>query len=514
MINQVNLTSRSGCSSKSSCVFSESAKCLFEAGKNSSNIAILPRSQIKHYDSLRESQMEVLGMELHKGFKSHLNSSISCLEIMKLPNQEELLFVGGKQALEVYNFSRGNELKRIHIVKEEAFSLRALSEGVLIIGRGFKEKKILKGRSALVLMVPGTKLNPGENFVQKKTKTSFLCTFGTSLTGLLNNHSELIILGVHNQKRNCVAAENLHTGKCFSFKAHTILVYSLAVDWESRWVVSGGWDKSVALWKPTNPLEDMDLMGQIAQEKELFFRESKRMDGLHKSWVNHLQIFRDGEGPSNAFVLSGGFDHQVKILSLQRLEILYEFDFKAKVFNCCVYKKDIWVVGEDPDRLQLITPINLKKKKVITLKNHLRNFLGNQLLDSKIRKTEQDKLTAEEMKTRQEFLKYQNLLEESESTITEIEDEKIKLKKDRMKLFDKLKEKEQKRKKLKVENVTLSEKNKKLINTLKDIDKILESSKIDFKIPESLFLNIKEKIDKVIIIDKIKIQDNSNLIKK
>lgn len=418
---QVDLVSRTGTTSKTSCVFSANANCLFEAGNNSKNIAILPRPEMSEYITGNESKRDILNRGLHRGFQSNLNESVSCLTLMETEPGKELLFVGGNNALEIFEFSNSLEFTKIFHAKEEVFSLKGVAQGALIVGRGKYEKKMIKGKTALIVFLPKTDLNAEEKFRMKKTKTPFYCMFNTSISGLVTKDSQLLVIGVHNQERNSFCIENLDTGNFFKVRAHTMTIYALAIDPLSRFMVTGGWDKSLVLWTPKTPLEELESSKTNSQIEKRFFKEEKRNSNFHSSWINHVQIVCKAPNLTNTFVITGGFDHHVKILSLNRFETLYDFNFMVKVFDCEMFENKLWIVGDEPDRLVMVSGINLMGKQIKNLKNNLRSFLGNKYVDSMI-KVNRDKKEAQlKMQKEEQLVKYQVLLEESEHTINQLE---------------------------------------------------------------------------------------------
>jgi WD40 repeat protein len=491
--SQVDLTSRTGTLSKTSCAFSRIANCLFEGGVGSSNIAILPKEEMDEYIAHNESERDILNSNLHKGFKSNLNKSISCIEIFSLSPTEELLFIGGNKGVEVFQYSSNLALKSVFKHKGEVFCLKAIKEGALIIGRGKIEKKVFKGASAIVLTIPNTKLNSGTKFIARKTKNPYFCMFNTSITGFITKTFKILVIGIHNQERNCLCIENLETGNFFKVKAHTMTIYSVAIDPVSRFMVTGGWDKSLVLWTPKTPLEELKAFTLNSQIAKRFFKEEKRNHNFHESWINHLQIIKRGEDLTNTFVISGGFDYHVKIVSLNRFETLYEFNFGKKVFDCVMYEHDLWVVGDEPDRLLMVANINLKEDQKENVKNNLKNYLENKYADSSI-KIKTDKINNIKKNLNEEVTNYQVLLEESQHVINQMEVEKKESDNYINKLLEKINKLERENNKLKDENKVLLKNEKNQKKMLKEIKEIVDESKSNPDQYESGFSQILEKM--------------------
>ena len=189
------------------------------------------------------------------------------------------------------------------------------------------------------------------------TKTSFYCMFGTSIGGFRCKRSfEKHVVGVWEEQRSYVVVENLDTGLVTKVKAHTMTVYSIGIESKQNLVVSGGWDKNLAVWS----LKHIEGRAELHREG---FKED-----LHDSWINHIQVLKIRQNLDYKIVLTGGFDHKVKMLSIFTLEELMSFEFSSRVLDCCFIKDKLLVVGEHRKRVRVFYEPDILKHKKETLK--------------------------------------------------------------------------------------------------------------------------------------------------
>ena len=463
-----NLNSRTGSSSKTCCLYSPFIDCLLEAGMDSPRIAILPKSEIEEYKTLSESKRSLLNSNLHKGFTCEENRSVTCLEIIQHNEDSSFLCVGGDKGLEVFQLLANLQLKKMFFKEGKVYSLKGLDREVLLVGRGDEDEKVVKGKKALVVLLPTIKLNDEANFVIKKTSSLFFSRFNTSITGVITKDSNIFVIGVSALERDTLLIENLNTSMCMKFKAHTMNIYSLALEPNSNMILSGGWDKCLVTWKILKPFDS--LFENITDQ---FHKEKARKNNFHKSWITHLQVKYRGGETDEPYLLTGSFDHFVKIVSIDKLDTLFTFDFKAKVFSCAMFDSSLWIVGDDPIRIQMNTPVDVKGGQINNLKQRLRTFMGKKVLDLKIMKNLERKSVQLDSLKMSEKMNYQILLEESENTIRKLEEEKfIKGKEVRQMRFENErlgKEKED----MQMELEDVKKENESMKSFLKEIEKIV-----------------------------------------
>lgn len=370
--------------------------------------------------------------------RSRRNRGISCVEILEFEGREYLA-LGGDKSLEVFELQTNLKAVFLFELLGSVFSL-FWAETYLVVGSGKLKNKQMNGLPAQVILFHrqdsmsrirstvqsrmmkkkkeaeqnafsrGIETLNSEDLSVRTTKTSFFCMFGTSIGGFKDlKNKEKHVAGVWDEQRSFLIVENLDSGMVTKIKAHTMTIYSIGIESKKSLMVTGGWDKNLAVWSLKDNGNQLELQREGYKE------------GLHDSWINHIQVLRIKQNLDYKIVLTGGFDHKVKMLSIFTLEELMTFEFTQRVLDCCFIEDKLLVIGEHPKRIRIFYEPDILQHKKETLKTKIKDHCRARAKDT------------------EEIRHLRCLLWESEEIIEELESEHLQVHKRHMKQKQKTK---------------------------------------------------------------------------
>ncbi|MBP5620693.1 MAG: hypothetical protein J6X44_01630, partial [Thermoguttaceae bacterium] len=113
--------------------------------------------------------------------------------------------------------------------------------------------------------------------------------------------------------------------QAFQVNAHDNDVSTLALAWDSSFLISAGKDRAIRLWSdPSNQSEEPTRRREGVVKRSLNWKQTLELT-YHYEWVRSIAL-----SPNNRFLASGGWDHRVVLWDLAKGTLLFTLPEQVK----------------------------------------------------------------------------------------------------------------------------------------------------------------------------------------